>query len=531
MEECIILEKSALPVKVSNKKCSLLMTAKKILAIEMKGEDEASSSSSSSSSTPSLSSTPSRGKKIVCDIDICNVVGAKFFSQSQSHRVFLEIYRYETPSGCCGKGSSRVRVVTIIYFHEQEEVECQNWVNAINGVLARQHTFMLDVEDGGPPSQSSYGTNAALANTRPGAVPPNLVSVTPPKPRNFLVFVNPVSGRGTAKQIWTEFVEPMLQDAGINVKLVYTQHSNHAREYVRDFDGEEDLSTLYDAILAVGGDGIVYEVINGLSDRELRKGQKQLIPISAIPGGTGNGLAKSILFECGEDYSVTNAVFVAIKGVAMNLNISSVTTKTQQYSSFLILGWGLVSDIDILSESMRWMGEPRLYVAAIYFIARHAYYRGRLSLLISPEMDSTSSGSSSTSNTMVMLPPLDTPINPEEKGWVVIEGDFSLVWVVQTSHATATMYSGPGKKMDDGMFQIYVVQGISRCELLQLLISFDSGDHINHPKVKTYKAKAYRLEPLTDQGIFTLDGEVIEYGPIQACMKASGARVLKLPPK
>ena len=38
----------------------------------------------------------------------------------------------------------------------------------------------------------------------------------------------------------------------------------------------------------------------------------------------------------------------------------------------------------------------------------------------------------------------------------------------QTSHASATMHSGPGVELDDGVFTIYVVRDMSRFELLQV---------------------------------------------------------------
>ena len=64
-----------------------------------------------------------------------------------------------------------------------------------------------------------------------------------------------------------------------------------------------------------------------------------------------------------------------------------MTTKDgKSHISFLSLAWGLVSDVDILSESMRYLGESRLYVAAVYFMIRRRYYNGRLRMkLVSSE--------------------------------------------------------------------------------------------------------------------------------------------------
>lgn len=56
-----------------------------------------------------------------------------------------------------------------------------------------------------------------------------------------------------------------------------------------------------------------------------------------------------------------------------------MTTKDgKSHISFLSLAWGLVSDVDILSETMRYLGESRLYIAAVYFMIRRRYYDGRL---------------------------------------------------------------------------------------------------------------------------------------------------------
>ena len=82
-----------------------------------------------------------------------------------------------------------------------------------------------------------------------------------------------------------------------------------------------------------------------------------------------------------------------------------------------------------------------------------------------------------------------------------------------------------------GLFTIYVVRDMSRCELLQLLIDIDDGSHVNRTKVEVYKAVAYRNEPdlsTNKQGLYSLDGEKVDYGPIQGNILPSQARVKKL---
>ena len=95
--------------------------------------------------------------------------------------------------------------------------------------------------------------------------------------------------------------------------------------------------------------------------------------------------------------------------------------------------------------------------------------------------------------------------------------------------------------MNDGLLTVFVVQGLSRCELLQLLLDVDSGAHINRTGVQTYKCHAYRIEPFLDteddtsekedRGIFALDGECIDgpmIGPVQGKVLPGGARIMKI---
>jgi sphingosine kinase len=435
------------------------------------------------------------------EISLNTVIGAKVRADANnaSKYSWLDVFSYDFARNwnypyCCSKPKpQKLRVRELLSFRiPVTEGSCDAWVDSI--IATMNNRPVVKTEDGlimGPQAGNKFGYT-----------------------RRFLIFVNPVSGKRTALREYERTVKPMMAEAGADVKLIVTQYANHAREYVRDFDPSK-----YDAIITIGGDGMYYEVLNGIFSRPDGLDILKSLPLMPIPGGTGNGLVKSILYETDEDYSVTNATFAALRGTPAPMDISYVYTRTQSHYSFLLLGWGLVSDIDILSETMRCIGEPRIYIAAVYFILRKRQYRGRISVYTGhtdPEAPA-----------LTELPAISEPLEPSNH-WTVIEGNFVLVWIVQTSHCTASMLSGPGVTMDDGLFTIYVIQDIGTIDLALLLLSFDNGGHENHPRVKTYKTTAYRLEPLTDKGIFTLDGEVVEYGPIQGIMKPGLGRVLKV---
>ena len=76
--------------------------------------------------------------------------------------------------------------------------------------------------------------------------------------RRVMVFVNPVSGRGRARQIWSR-VQEMLSDTDLVFETVITERRGQALETVETLDLGE-----YDGVVTVSGDGGLHEIINGL---------------------------------------------------------------------------------------------------------------------------------------------------------------------------------------------------------------------------------------------------------------------------
>jgi hypothetical protein len=57
------------------------------------------------------------------------------------------------------------------------------------------------------------------------------------------------------------------------------------------------------------------------------------------------------------------------------------------------------------------------------------------------------------------------------------------------------MHSGPGVRLADGLFHIMVVRGnVGRMALVSMLISMDSGEHVNHPAVSIALIHSLQLE-------------------------------------
>lgn len=352
-----------------------------------------------------------------------------------------------------------------------------------------------------------------------------------------LVLLNPFGGTGKALTLFETQVMPMLTEANAHLTLLVTERPNQAYEVVRD----QDLSS-WDVIAVMSGDGLLYEVINGLMARQdwadaIKK------PLAVLPGGSANALAASINYYSGHEQVagkklLSNCAFILCKGQPLPLDIVSLTTLPEKrIFSFLSVAWGLVSDIDVESEKYRFMGYARFSVGTFVRLTALRTYSGRLSFLpassSAAEMDS--GGSPPAGSTVLedhLLVPLDQPIPSH---WHTIEDQFVLVLALYQSHLgaehfAAPMVKGPG----EGCIHLYYATSrISRTSIVKLFMAMEKGTHLDQdiPHLTHLPVLAFRIEPDVSTGIMTVDGEAIPCSPIQGQIHRGLGRVISIVPK
>lgn len=153
------------------------------------------------------------------------------------------------------------------------------------------------------------------------------------------------------------------------------EYSNFAREYVRNIKIDD-----YAGIAVVSGDGLVYEVINGLMDRDDWQ-QAIKMPIAQIPGGSANALACCTAYLTDEVYKglslesfATQTAFNITKAKSTPLDLVRYQISNGDIiHSFLALEWAIVADVDLESEKYRFLGGMRFLVGAIKRILSNYY--------------------------------------------------------------------------------------------------------------------------------------------------------------
>lgn len=103
-----------------------------------------------------------------------------------------------------------------------------------------------------------------------------------------LIVVNPRAGSGRALEAsWR--VEALYREAGLDFALAKTSGPGDATALAREGASQ------FAAVVAVGGDGTVHEVANGLADAAAAAGDPaRVAALATIPIGTGNDFVKSL---------------------------------------------------------------------------------------------------------------------------------------------------------------------------------------------------------------------------------------------
>jgi hypothetical protein len=117
----------------------------------------------------------------------------------------------------------------------------------------------------------------------------------------LLIIVNPFSGRKKGLEIFETVVAPMLDQAGIVYDAIITTRAGHAEEEMalkeKEVEGISDLSK-YGGLVAIGGDGSVYELLQGIRKRPDCDNILKTLTLGHIGAGTSNGLSATLAHAC-----------------------------------------------------------------------------------------------------------------------------------------------------------------------------------------------------------------------------------------
>lgn len=293
--------------------------------------------------------------------------------------------------------------------------------------------------------------------------------------RRLCLAVNPRGGRKRGAAILRQ-VRPVFEFAGIEIDIYETEYPGHTREIVHSLD-----LTGVDGFCAIGGDGTMHEVVNGL----LSRSDQPRLPLGLIPAGTGNSFLYG--FGCLDPLEAARRI---VTGRTQPIDAARVKLAGRTLYAFNIVGWGLVTDILIRSERLRWLGENRYTVASALEVLKG---RRRAAQLV---------------------------IDGRDAG-----GQFVFVLACNTQYTGKGMRMAPRADLSDGLIDLVIVRQASRMQMLRLLPTIFDGSHVNSPLVEYVQAKEFSLQLEVDE-VVNVDGELLEHTPIHMEMVPGAFQVL-----
>merc|ERR1712142_1207152 len=285
-------------------------------------------------------------------------------------------------------------------------------------------------------------------------------SYIPAKRKKILVLINPASGKGKASKIWTE-VASMTADTDTEFEVQLTKRAGHSKEILHDLDLDQ-----YGGVVTVSRDGGLYDIINGLYSRQDWKEVHDKFPIGLVPGGSGHAMHCSLLFHQKERFDqeyVVSALNIG-RGNLMTYDYIECSNKTSKFVSLFGVAWGVVPEVDVGSEFMRFLGPNRGRLLGLWRLIYPRFHQG--TVYYRPHSDDDDGS----------LPGIDDPV---PTSWKSIEGPFLNVYACKQPWLDYEMFFCPDAKPDDGIIWLVIIMGtINRKDSIYWLLNGESSGHL-----------------------------------------------------
>lgn len=289
--------------------------------------------------------------------------------------------------------------------------------------------------------------------------------------RKILFIANPASGRGKSVQTLPLVAVKMREHPSIYYRTYISEGAGSIKLQVQKAFEEG-----YREFVAIGGDGTISEIINGLT---LVKNDSPTVGI--IPAGSGNDLARAFKVDIEtslEDIVRNNTRFVDVGVINNNYFINSC--------SFGIDG-------PITKEAYRLKKK----------------YPGKLSYL------------AAVLKNLSTFKPTKVTIKMDNQ---IIETEVLTVAVSNGPYFGGGMKVAPLSKINDGLLDLTIIKPMSGIKLLKSLPKLYTGKIHDVDAVSHYQVKSLEILPETDLMI-NIDGDVVGLTPAKIDIIDGGIKV------
>lgn len=279
----------------------------------------------------------------------------------------------------------------------------------------------------------------------------------------YLFIINPVAGNGkTQKHI------PLIKNYFDNqndceYKIVVTQRVGHAEQVAK-----RGIEEGFTHIISVGGDGTAYEIINGIGDNSVKLG--------IIPSGTGNDFVRMLNIPT----DIEDILKLIRHGKYIETDIGYINDR--MFINYCSTGFDTV----VVEESRKikkFISGPSAYLIAL-FKALFKHRPSNIKITIDGE---------------------------------IYERKIDFIAINNGKYYGGGMKINPRAIINDGLFDICLVNSINKIKYLYLFLTVFKGTHINLSCVEHFRGRDITIESEMEL-MLNADGDFVGYTPAKIHM-------------
>ena len=279
----------------------------------------------------------------------------------------------------------------------------------------------------------------------------------------FSIIVNPNAGKKQGMAIASQ-TSTRLIEKGHELEILVSNKPGDTvsiaeKLNIRNLDG----------IIAVGGDGTLFELINGLKKNDIALD----IPIGQIPVGTGNSFIKDLGITTTEQ-----GIEAVLSGNTRLVDLGEFSYTGGTFYFINLLGAGFVSNVAYRAKKYKKLGSLSYIMGVLEEIV----------VLKSAKVELVIDG-------------------------VNIKREAVFIEICNSRFTGGDMMMAPGALIDDGFLDVIILNKTSRIKLLSLFPSIFKGEHVEDATVEVIRGKKITLTSMPSM-VLTPDGETFGKTPI-----------------
>ena len=283
------------------------------------------------------------------------------------------------------------------------------------------------------------------------------------------MIVNPTAGAGRTAGRWPQIIG-LMKSLGLRFEHDLTEAPGHAVELAKSAARKG-----YDLVVAVGGDGTINEVVNGL----YQSGRIKEVMLGIISTGSGSDYIRTVGIP--RDYKEACYRLTNPRKLQVDLGVAEYMTNQKMVKRLFVNFAGLGFDAEVVkatTQTFKALGSMPSYLMGL--LTTLLFYQNKDVSLI-----------------------LDGKAEDRRVCTVIVSNG---------KYGGGGMRVAPNADLTDGLLDVLMINDLSKPDLLWSLPRVYKGTHLTHPKVTIKRAREIDIRS-GQQMSLQADGELIGEAP------------------